>query len=170
MQSDKIGISSNNPRRKKWPIFVVIGVIVLAALGAAGWWAYQKYIVPEQQAQQKREDLLNAPTSTGGDQAKILDEYKGDYDTAVTDTETSNPSKWTKKQLDETYLIMLYNDKTGGSTDVLTALQDLEFAKESGVNIDDNSYGITQSDRDAMEARANARQQDLLNGSEDSNE
>lgn len=63
-------------------------------------------------------------------------------------------NSWTKDGLDKACFNLIYADKIGSFTDVYAMLAYIESAQKSGINIDDNSYGVTKKLREEIKLRA----------------
>lgn len=91
--------------------------------------------------------------------AYVVQEYSGDYATISKEIQDPRMAQWSKTTLDNAYFCLLYADRTGAFTQVYSMLGMIEIAQKGGLNIDDNSFGIAQADRDAIKARADASSQ-----------
>ena len=103
---------------------------------------YQKTI----QKQVKIANLENA-----NDVVRVYGKEKGQYSKEL---QSSNSATWDKAKLDKVYFNLIYADKVGSFNDVYVMLAFVDAAKKSGLNIDDNSYGIDQTKRDEIKLRA----------------
>jgi len=66
----------------------------------------------------------------------------------------SSSSSWDKAKLDKAYYNLIYADKVGSFNDVYAMLSFISTAEKSGLNIDDNSYGVDQKIRNDIKLRA----------------
>jgi len=98
-------------------------------------------------------EILQADNSDGS-KANVVNKFGRDYDSATKNIRGSDPTNWDKAKLDQAYLSLVYADKIGAFTQVYTMMSYIEFAQKSGLNIDDNSYGVNQSMRDSIRERA----------------
>ncbi len=103
---------------------------------------YQKSI----QKQVKIANLENA-----NDVVRVYGKEKGQYSKEL---QSSDSATWDKAKLDKVYFNLIYADKVGSFNDVYAMLAFIDAAKKSGLNIDDNSYGIDQTKRNEIKLRA----------------
>lgn len=90
------------------------------------------------------------------DAQSVVERYESEKQSAAKAVQKTAAKEWDKELLDKAYFSLIYADKTGSFTEVYAFLSLLDAAKKSGVNIDDNKYGIDQAQRDEMLERANA--------------
>ncbi len=162
VSSDSDAINLKKKRRPK-KILVVFVVVVIVALAIGGVFLYKHYkkpstnnIVPE---------LLKSDTSDSAKQ-HIVEEYNAKYSSTTSKASGTSPNKWDKATLDDAYTSLLYADKIGAFTQVYNMLAQIDAAQKSGLNIDNNSYGITQAMRDTIKSRADTASKVALSGEE----
>lgn len=95
------------------------------------------------------------------DARNVAIKYGKDYDDFSKELDDKSYTGWSKDELDKAYFNLLYADKIGLFTQVDNILVRLKGAQMNGVDIDDNSYGIGQAERDAIKERANAEREKL---------
>ncbi len=86
--------------------------------------------------------------------AETVSNYGKDQAKNSQDLQGAPSESWDKEKLDKAYFNLIYADKTGSSSDVYNMLFFIEVAQKSGLDIDNNSYGIDQQDRDQIRQRA----------------
>ena len=86
----------------------------------------------------------------------LIKDYSNTSQTNYQDLRNLNGPTWNKGALDKAYFNLIYADKIESFNDVYAMLSFIESAQESGINIDDNSYGITQQKRLDFKARADS--------------
>lgn len=155
-----VGAQKSKKRTRKRVLITVLVVLVVAAVaaaGTAGFYYWQKADTEqkaEKALQEKRDALLGRSSDMSMEnQDKIRAEHEADYTDAKQAVYGSKPGQWTREMLDEAYEVLIYNDKTGGLREVNDMLAMMEFAEGEGLNLDDNSWGITKADRDAIRKR-----------------
>lgn len=145
-------------KHRKWLLVFGIVVMVLAGLGALGYWMYGT-IQKQQAAAEKRTSLTTSSAAmTPENQEQIYEKYEGDYQTAKKTMYDTPIDEWTKATLDDAYLVLVFNDKTDGIGEVNDVLIMLDYAQSSGLNLDDNSWGFNETDRNAFKQRMLDRQ------------
>lgn len=103
---------------------------------------YQKSI-------QKQVKITN--TENVNDVVKVYGKEKDSYTKELQGTSSAS---WDKAKLDKVYFNLLYADKVGSFSDVYAMLAFINAAERSGLNVDDNSYGINQKIRNEIKLRA----------------
>lgn len=145
-------------KHRKWLLVFGIVVMVLAGLGALGYWAYGN-IQKQQAAAEKRTSLTTSSAEmTPENQEQIYEKHEGDYQAAKKNMYDTPIDEWTKATLDDAYLVLVFNDKTDGIGEVNEVLILLDYAQSSGLNLDDNSWGFNETDRNAFKQRMLDRQ------------
>lgn len=96
---------------------------------------------------------LNQYANDAKGREQAATKYSETYNQSLTNIKGFSPTKWNKAQIDSAYQALLYADKIGAYGQVQSILALLQAAKGGGVNIDDNSYGINQKQRDEILAR-----------------
>lgn len=84
----------------------------------------------------------------------VVENNGADYNESIKAVNNTNPTAWDKSKLDKAYFSLLYADKVGAFSQVYTMLSMIDLARQNGLDIDDNSYGINQSKRDEIRKRA----------------
>ena len=147
--------SWRSPKTKAFYIFAGIVLVTVLVLTV-----YLKLV--------KEQSELSAPTDTperdltqivNNDSVKdVVRQYGAEYDTATEELKTKS-TEWDKARLDKAYFSLLYAHKVGAFNQVYTMLSLIDAAQRNGLNIDDNSYGISQDERDAIRKRADVHAQ-----------
>lgn len=131
--------------------------LVVAFIGFTGYYVVWPLIKPKPvPAQELPLSLQQAGNKTDAELQKLVANYGAEYDAAYQDVASSNAAQWDKVMLDKAYLVVLYADKIEAYDQVSTLLAKMQFAKANGLNLDDNSWGITGTKRDELKARADA--------------
>lgn len=149
-------------RWKKVLIIVLASVVVLGGAAAA----YFLFFRPdEQEATQQVEETAHYETTnkkiaesgtSKADLEKLVNEYGSEYEKSLNDVRELTPDKWTKTEVDKAHLSLLYADKVELYSQVQDLYRLISASKASGVDVDANSAGITQENRDEIKARADA--------------
>ena len=105
----------------------------------------------EQQAYSK--DFINSDNSEEN-KAKLSDKYSKEYADSLQSTSGSNPAEWNREKVNDASKTLLFVNKMGSYAQALQYLALLQQAKASGVNIDDNDYGVNQKLRDEIYAKS----------------
>ncbi len=151
-----VGGSIHRFRPTKKTSVILLFVICLLSLGG-----YFKFINKPSTLPTDVRELLQSDDSESS-QANIVQKYGVESDKATKEAQNSDSVQWDKSQLDKAYVSLLYADKVGAFANVYTMLAKIEAAQRSGQNVDDNSYGITQSMRDAIRERADANAKKVI--------
>lgn len=61
---------------------------------------------------------------------------------------------WNKDKLDKVHFNLIYADKIGSFGEVYNLLVYIDVAQKSGIDIDDNSFGIDEQERNNIKQRA----------------
>jgi hypothetical protein len=96
----------------------------------------------------------------------LIKEYGATAQSNFSDLRNSSSETWDKTKVDKVYFNLIFADRVGSFSDVFAMLSFLQAAKQSGINIDDNSFNFTQSSRDEIRTRAEISSNTLLNGSQ----
>ena len=167
-QSDEAGnkpvssvvVGGSVHRLNKKTAGLILLLLVICLLVFAGYWVFLKPS-PKTAPSTDLSELLQADDSDNS-QANLVQKYGVESDKATQEARNSDSTKWDKSTLDKAYVSLLYADKVGAFSQVYTMLSLIESADRSGLNVDDNSYGITQSMRDAIRQRADASAQKVM--------
>lgn len=151
---------------KKKPFLLVVPVLVVAII--AGVYGMRSlWLSSEDPATKSAQELLQVRADDSEDsQIRMVKQFGPAYGSAIQEVQTSDTTQWDKTMLDKAYLSLIYADKVGAFTQVNTMLAMITLAQNSGLDIDDNSYGVTQSMRDDMKQRADALAQQQVDGNE----
>lgn len=139
---------------------VVIGALVLCIVALAVCMSavvVQNRDVPTNDVVQELPQISS--NHSAGD---IVQLFGADYETSLKDLQKLPPAQWDKEMLDRAYFSLLYADKVNVFTQVYTVLAMIDAAESSGLDIDNNSYGIDQSAREEMRNRADNCAQRVL--------
>ena len=140
---------------KKWwiaALILTLGVCISIAI-------YILYIRPPiAQEHNNSPDYASLSHNIASDSKKkstteIISDYSSHYEAAMKDLYRSSPGKWNKDMVDQAHLCLLYADKMGLTSQVISLYRSIASAKAQGVNVDDNSAGITQEDRQQIYKR-----------------
>ena len=134
---------------KKW-LMVALIVILVVCISAS---VYMLYIRPPVAKEHNSlPDYSNLSRSIASDikeksTTEIISDYSSHYEAAMKDLYQSDPAKWDTIMVNKAHLCLLYADKMGLTTQAVSLYQSIASAKAQGVNVDDNSAGLTQEDR-----------------------
>lgn len=84
----------------------------------------------------------------------VVKKYSETNNENYKDLRNSYSGNWDKTKVDKAYFNLIYADKVGSFSDVFAMLNFLQFAKQSGYDINVNSFGINQDKRDEIRIRA----------------
>ncbi len=133
-------------------IVLLVGIISVLIL-SVGLYAMRKRQTKIIQTPTFAQELQKYPDSPSA-KSEITNKYSGTYDQSVKQVNGTNPTTWDKASIDNAYKALLYTDKIGAFGQTKDMLARLQNAQKSGVNIDDNSFGIDQRQRDEILKRA----------------
>lgn len=142
---------------KRWKV-ILVAIIVLVVSGTVMYIFFTRQHTPEVQndtplpsysqlSHDLREDLTRKKTSA------IIEDYSKYYETAMKDISHSEPKTWNNDMVNKAHMCLLYSDKMGLTTQALSLYQSISSARAQGVNVDDNSAGLTQEDRQQIYKR-----------------
>lgn len=141
-------------KRRRLLIVSLVAVAILIAGGAA-WWFFVR-TAPEQAAieglpESDRElQSLRAAETSDEDIFTIIENYGPFYDEKVVKLQETNPPQWTPEELNEAYVVMYYASKIGAYSQADSVYWQIEWAGDSGIDLDSNRFGITAKDRAAI--------------------
>lgn len=150
LQRIRLVLSRKHNRRLRFGV----AAIVIVALAAVLYWFFMRDTSP--------------PVATGKDLTKIkqasqvadvVQDYSADYSQAASDLQRQSYTNWNRTTLDKAYFSLIYADKIGAFSQVYNTLILIDAAKQTGVDIDDNSYGMDQKGRDEIRQRADVNAQ-----------
>lgn len=147
-------------KSKRLRIFLLVIAILLIAVSVVLVYRDRETVNVDSEEHKYAQELLESDDSNET-KSKIVQQYGPEYDATLGQVMGSKPDSWDKSTLDTAYRNLLYADKMSSFTQVKDLLSKIEFMRRSGMNIDDNSYGITQEDRDAIRGRASASEQEV---------
>lgn len=149
-------------RRVKVVIIVVVSVLVLASAGATAYYFFFKPANNDTANTQEPVDYREVNTSiaesgtTDADLNQLLINYGDQYEESVEAAQTTPPSEWTAETVDKAHLALLYADKMELYSQVQSLYYLIMSAKDEGIDVDANSAGVTQAERDEIKGRADA--------------
>ncbi|MES2631110.1 MAG: hypothetical protein V4611_04070 [Patescibacteria group bacterium] len=149
--------------RKKILVVVIVGIVLVLAVGAALYWNFalnQKSNDDTQQTINYEEASKDIQSSGMSDAelATLVADYGSEYDKAIVDLRAVSPDKWAQTQVDAAYMSLLYTDKIGAYAQVQEVYYMILSAQAAGVDVDDNSAGVTKEERDSINAKVDAAQ------------
>lgn len=133
-------------------------VVVVVGASVAGYFGYVQYQAAQQEEQKRTGLFESSDKMTAENQEQIYEKYEGDYQTAKKTVYDTPIDQWTRDTLDDAYMVIVFNDKTDGIGEVNDMLIMLDYAKSNGLNLDDNSWGFNETDRQAFKQRMLDRQ------------
>lgn len=171
---ERAGFSGAIVKKGGRPPVVLLLVLVIVAVASMAIVMLTVYQRPDQSIELSdeeayAEELLSAESSDDNLES-IVSKYGEHYDSAMIRVQESTPLNWNRDILDDAYRSLLYADRVGAFTQVNQILDQIEFAKNNGLEIDDNSYGIGQDTRDSIRQRASTLGGEMQDGSGAENE
>lgn len=143
------------PKSKKKTIRWVLIIVCVCVVAAIGWFGFNKYSNSKNETpEEQRSAILTDGGESEADVIKAVEAFGAEYGVAAPEVNNSDPRKWDKAMLDKACLVLLYANKTGDFTQVQGTLYFMELAQRTGLNIDDNSWGVDGADRERMKQRA----------------
>lgn len=139
---------------RKKTVVLAVGIFLVFVVGVGAWQMYKKYD-ERNQAKTGLVSDLTKQLQGENDKAQLVQQYSEQYGAATNDVQATSPSEWDKQTIDKAYTSLLYADKIGAFNQVYTVLALLETAQNSGVDIDNNGFGIDQTERNNIRNRAN---------------
>lgn len=135
----------------------VIALIIFIGILFA-FWLYGELLatITRQEKSPFVQEFLNSGDSSE-EKSILVKKYSTQYGYSLKNTVSSSPTSWDKDKLDDAYEVLLYADKMGAYSQASAVLAQLDAAKKSGLNIDDNSYGVNQDIRDEIKSRTDER-------------
>lgn len=134
-----------------------LACLVVVFVGFIGYYVVWPLVKPKPAPVQDLPlSLQQAGSKTNTELQKLVADYGAKYDVAYQEVANSSAAQWDKTMLDKAYLVVLYADKIEAYDQVSNTLAKMQFAKANGLDLDDNSWGITGAKRDELKARADA--------------
>lgn len=165
--NDKIslGMKTGAPRRKKLKVALCLLIVVLL-IGAAGLWYFFVYKAGKGQEQSAQAEQNSTYVSgaanikqTSNDNSAAMQDLAKKYSNQCNEITKSlvqtTFSAWGRDELDKAYFCLTYADKVGDVQQMKFILAMLKSVSDAKVDIDNNSLGIKQQQRDAYTARSN---------------
>jgi hypothetical protein len=134
----------------------MIGGIVLAVilvLGAGIWLIRDPVDEVKITDEQKYTKSFVESDNSKETQARLVSQYGVRYNEITAMIYKSNPGEWDKSTLDDAYKALLYADKMQANTQTVYILKSIEAAGNAGLDIDNNSYGVTKEMRNNIQKR-----------------
>ena len=148
------------PRTQKGLVILFVVLMLFATLpaiySAIGGLSQKDTVEVNNEYIDFKQELLGKDDSEES-RSKVVKEYGGQYDQKVVTVLSKKPSDWTQEDLDDAYMALLYANKIKAYTQVAEILSMIEVAKMTGLNIDNNIYGIDQGIRDSIKTQAEAK-------------
>ncbi len=162
-------IKATTPKQR----IAIAGIFVLIAiLGLGALYIYGETKKPTQKTEQQKytQEFIESDNSDATI-SNLVERYGSQFDDKSSKVLQSNPAEWDKAMLDDACVALLYADKMSATTQTASLLAYIESAGASGLDINNNSYGINQEIRDAIRSRTKERiQQAMEENAEDTNE
>lgn len=145
-------------KKKKILVLVAVGALILAVGGVTAWYFLSKQSVKEESSanntqltnyEAAADEIKNTPLSNE-ELVKIVDNYGPQYDAALNDLQRSLPLKWDQALVDKAHFCLLYADKVGSSSQVVSIYYQIFAAQQAGINVDNNSAGLNQQAREEI--------------------
>ena len=155
------------PRTPKGLVILFVVLMLLATLpaiySAIGGLSQRDTAEVNNEYTDFKQELLGKDDSEES-RSKVVKEYGGQYDQKVVAVLSKKPSDWTQEDLDNAYMVLLYANKIEAYTQVAEILSMIEVAKMTGLNIDNNIYGIDQGVRDSIKTQVETKISTSANG------
>lgn len=150
--------TTKDPRKKRIFVILIVVIILVVAGGAAAWYlvssnnrSSEAPTTSKQSEQYKKASSdIKAATLSDEEVATIVRDYGANYDRTLEEVQKSNPSKWDQSIIDKAHFCLLYADKVGSRSQVESLYYQIYAAQQSGINVDTNSAGVTQQQREEM--------------------
>lgn len=143
-----------NKRVSEKKLLLLFGCVILVGLLVTMYVFYVRKNQKNPIYDTTKQDLL-ASSNDENNINTVVDRYGKSYVESERSI-ASDPASWNKETLDEAYFVLMYADKISAFSQVYDSLAKIDLAKKSGLNIDNNSYGINQTIRDSIRRRADA--------------
>lgn len=150
------------------PKLLILVVVILFAAPLAVI-AYSKSTDKEQTietASNKKDfsEVVQDSDNSDASKSEAVKQFGQDYQEKINRISNSKPQEWDGSFVEDSTNALLYADKIGDFSQVYTLLFVIDYIKRSGVNVDDNSYGVNQEQRDAIKQRADVSRQKASGG------
>ena len=141
--------------------WIIGGISVVIVLGLAASLLYVFSLQSKPEAAQKTETPYKNSSEAfkkdlsdkDKDLMVLIESYGARYQDALADLAKVGTKDWGSKQIDEAHMSLLYADKIGISTQVVSLYNEISSAKAQGVDVDSNPAGVTQEERDKIYER-----------------
>ncbi len=161
-----IGAVEGVQRRQRRIILTIIALVLLVGV-IIGYILLSREEQPASLSPEILSLKQESSDTSAKNQTKLAEQYGDQYDAAYAEVTAADATSWNKEMLDKAYTALLYADKIGAYSQAIDVLSSMRAAEAEGLNLDDNSWGMRQADRDAIEARANAAQDVQVTGADD---
>ena len=145
LRRSRLMFTRKGSKRLRFFSLSAVGIVVLLGL----YWFYTHDTAPPLTAGR---DLTKIKQTT--QVADVVRDYSADYSQAASELQKNSYTNWNRTTLDKAYFSLIYADKIGAFTQVYNTLILIDSAKQTGIDIDDNSYGMDQKGRDEIRQRA----------------
>lgn len=134
---------------KKLKLWLSVPVILLLVIFFMWWVRNNQKDAEYQKSIQDKVAITNT-----NDVKNVVQKFGKEKGENTKDLTNSSSNVWDKAKLDKAYYNLIYADKVGSFNDVYAMLSFVDAAEKSGLNIDDNSYGVDQKERSDIKLRA----------------
>lgn len=146
--------------RRRLTLIIVAVSVVLLLVGLILWYFFDRNSgSSDEPAPLNYSTALQSIADTNSevkDMERFVSEYGQYFDEASDKVLTSNASKWNQEDVNRAHLTLVYADRVGLFTQVLSIHSQISYAKTSGIDVDNNVASIGQAERDSILERANA--------------
>lgn len=103
---------------------------------------------------QEATGAIKSSGTSSEDLTALVADYGRYYDKSVGEVFSTPSDKWTADTVDKAHLCLLYADKVGLSSQVKDIYSFIQLASVSKIDVDKNSAGMTQAQREEIYNRA----------------
>ncbi len=157
----------SKPKRTGRKIVVLVAIILLiTGMLVSGYLIYKNYTakkLPVSSKQSYAKEFLDSDNSSATKEA-LSEKYSSKYSESLQSTSGTDPAQWNKQKVNDACITLLFVNKMGSYSQALQYLALLDEAKSSGINIDDNDYGVNQKVRDEIYAKSKQAYDKALGG------
>jgi hypothetical protein len=151
-----VSVLKPSSKRRKIVFVGAIFLVVLVAAVAAWIISNEDEVADSSKSKQTYAQEFLDSDKSDATQSRLVEQYGEQYDENAAKLSKSNPAEWDKAMLDTAYAALLYTDKMSAYTQADLYLTYIKVAQSNGLDIDDNSYGVTQETRDLISQRSKA--------------
>lgn len=146
--------ATSTPIRRLWSRKSLIVFCCIAVSVAFSLFLYKRYMPTKLQDKAEYLDILRESNKDDSSKAKLVDTYSGQFDDNWIKVNNSNMDRWDADMLDNAYSALLYADSVEAYNQVNTLLASIDRQANLGLDIDNNSYKIGNSEREEFKRRA----------------